>query len=178
MQKTLILTLVLTAAVLAASSVETGPTERVIPPWQHLWSGLEPADQVQPSGTGIVTKGTEPDWALQGTDGRRTQSERDDPNWMPPAQDWGNDILVGEVGYESDGRISVDNDDVTVGDPGLAGHTPIVMDRSSTGNGSVSGGAGSLVQPTEGDSGTADFSLTRFSDYRTVTIAIRPDGGS
>jgi|GEM_PF-3183736 hypothetical protein len=37
MQKTVLLALLMTAAVIAATSVETGPTERVTPPWQHLW---------------------------------------------------------------------------------------------------------------------------------------------
>jgi hypothetical protein len=70
-----------------------------------------------------------------------------------------------------------DDDDITVGNPGLPGHTPIVMDKSNTGNFSVSGGAGYLVQPTAGDSGTSDFALTNSEEYRTVTIAIRPEGG-
>jgi hypothetical protein len=113
MQKTVFLTLLLTAAVLAASSVETGPTEQQVPPWQHLWDGLLPVDQGQSDGTSNVIKSNEPDWALQGRGGAGTPSEFDDPNWQHPARDWGNDILVGEVGYENSGRISVDNDDVT-----------------------------------------------------------------
>ncbi len=113
MQKLLVLTLLLTAAVLAASSVETGPTEQQVPPWQPLWDGLVPADQGQSDGTSNVIKSSEPNWALQGSGGSGTPSEFDDPNWQQPARDWGNDILVGAPGYESSGRISVDNDDVT-----------------------------------------------------------------
>ena len=113
MQKRFILTLLLTAAVLAASSVETGPTEQQVPPWQHLWDGLVPVDQGQSDGASNVIKSSEPNWALQGSGGAGTSSEFDDPNWRQPARDWGNDILVGAPGYESSGRISVDNDDET-----------------------------------------------------------------
>ena len=113
MQKIVFLTLLLTAAVLATSSVETGRTERVVPSWQHLWDGLVPADQGQSAGTSNVIKSNESNWALQGSGGSGTPSEFDDPNWQRPARDWGNDILVGAPGYESSGRISVDNDDVT-----------------------------------------------------------------
>ncbi len=113
MQKILVLTLLLTAAVLAASSVETGPTEQQVPPWQHLWDGLLPVDQGQSDGTSNVIKSTETNWALQDPGGTGTSSEFDDPNWQRPPRYWGNDILVGEVGYENDGRISVDNDDAT-----------------------------------------------------------------
>ena len=113
MQKILVLTLLLTAAVLAASSVETGPTEQQVPPWQHLWDGLLPVDQGQSDGTSNVIQSNEPDWALQGSGGAGTPSEFDDPNWQHPARDWGNDILVGAPGYQNSGRISVDNDDET-----------------------------------------------------------------
>ncbi|MBN2464727.1 hypothetical protein JXD38_03770, partial [candidate division WOR-3 bacterium] len=113
MQKLVLVTLLLAGAVLAASSVETGPTERVVPPWQHLCAGLEPADQGQSDGTSNVIKSSEPDWALQDPGGTGTPSEFDDPNWQQPARFWGDDILVGEPGYEPSGRISVDNDDAT-----------------------------------------------------------------
>lgn len=113
MQKTLVLTLLLTAAVLAASTVETGPTERVIPPWQHLWDGLVPADQGQSAGTSGFIKNTEPDRARQVVGGTGAPSEFDDPGWQQPPRDWGNDVLVGEHIEEASGRISVDNDDST-----------------------------------------------------------------
>jgi len=113
MQKAVFLTLLLTAAVLAASSVETGPTEQQVPPWQHLWDGLVPDDHGQSDGTNIIVNNPEPDYALQGSRGTGTPSESDDPNRRQPARDWGNDILVGEPGYENSGRISVDNDDAT-----------------------------------------------------------------
>lgn len=113
MQKIVFLTLLLTAAVLATSSVETGRTERVVPSWQHLWDGLTPVDQGQSDGTSNVINSTEPDWTRQDPGGTGMQSEFDDPNWQHPARDWGSDILVGAPGYESSGRISVDNDDVS-----------------------------------------------------------------
>ena len=67
-----------------------------------------------------------------------------------------------------------DDDDIGVGNPGLAGHTAINMDKSGNGNGTASAGAGYLTQAAAGDSGTSDFSLTASEQYRTVTIAIAP----
>ena len=113
MQKNLVLMLVLTAALLTASTVETGPTERQVPAWQHLWDGLSPVDRGQNDGTSIVVNGPEPDPTLQGGGGTGTPSEFDDPNWQQPALDWGTDILVGAPSYQSSGRISVDNDNLT-----------------------------------------------------------------
>ena len=73
-----------------------------------------------------------------------------------------------------------DDDDITVDSPGLSGHTPITMDKSSSGSGTCSGGAGYKEQAAIGSSGIAEFSLTETEQYRTVTIAIAPDsaGGS
>ena len=48
-----------------------------------------------------------------------------------------------------------DDDDVTIDDPGLPGHTAITMDISGTGFGTVSGGAGYVLQAATGDSGTS-----------------------
>jgi len=70
-----------------------------------------------------------------------------------------------------------DDDDINVDDTGLAGHTDITMDESSSGNGTCSGGAGYKQQSAIGDSGTSTFSLTGWEQYRTVTIAIAPDAG-
>jgi hypothetical protein len=67
-----------------------------------------------------------------------------------------------------------DDDDITVGNPGLAGHTAINMDKSSTGNGTVSGGSGYYIQTVAGDSGYAEFQLTTSEEMRTVTLGIRP----
>ena len=67
-----------------------------------------------------------------------------------------------------------DDDDVTVDNPGLSGHTAITMDGSGTGTGTCSGGAGYVQKPAIGDSGTSDFSLTAKEQYVTVTIAIAP----
>ena len=63
---------------------------------------------------------------------------------------------------------------IDVGNPGLPGHSPINMEKSSTGNGTVSGGAGYLTQTAAGVSGTSGFSLTNAEDYRAVTIGIAP----
>jgi hypothetical protein len=68
-----------------------------------------------------------------------------------------------------------DDDDITVDLPGLPGHTAITMDRSGTAvQNTVSGGAGYVIQPTAGDTGTSNFALTAREEFRTVTIAIRP----
>jgi hypothetical protein len=67
-----------------------------------------------------------------------------------------------------------DDDDISVGDPGLAGHTAITMEKSSGGNGTCSGGAGYLIQSAAGNSGTSSFSLTRSEQYRAVTVGIAP----
>ena len=49
----------------------------------------------------------------------------------------------------------------------------MMMDKSGTGNGTVSAGAGFMTLPTAGDSGAVSFVLSRSEEYRTVTIAIR-----
>jgi hypothetical protein len=113
MQKILVLTLLLTAAVLAASTIETGPTERQVPSWQHLWDGLTPIDQGQSTGNNNVINCNEPDRARKDAGGTGTPSEFDDPNWQQPACDWGDDVLVGERVQETSGRISVDNDNLS-----------------------------------------------------------------
>jgi len=68
-----------------------------------------------------------------------------------------------------------DDDDVSVDNTGLSGHTDITMDESSLGSNTCSGGAGFKTQLSIGASGTSNFSLTGFEQYRTVTIAISPD---
>jgi len=67
-----------------------------------------------------------------------------------------------------------DDDDITVDDTGLSGHTDITMDESSTSNFSCSGGAGWVQQAAIGASGSVNFSLTKSEEYRTVTVAIAP----
>ena len=67
-----------------------------------------------------------------------------------------------------------DDDDITVGNPGLAGHTAITMDKSKVGNNNASGGAGYTMQSAAGASGTANFALTALEQWLTVTIAIAP----
>jgi hypothetical protein len=68
-----------------------------------------------------------------------------------------------------------DDDGIDVGNPGLTGHTPINMGKSGNGTGSVSGGAGYLIQSAVGDSGTSTFWLNASEEYRAVTIAITPE---
>jgi hypothetical protein len=110
MQKALFLTLLLAAAVLGANTIETGPTELQVPPWQHLWDGLLPVDPGRSGGSGGAVKNPEPDRALQGSGGTKTPGEFDGPTRQDPGFDWGGDILVGAPSYKSSGRISVDND--------------------------------------------------------------------
>ena len=70
-------------------------------------------------------------------------------------------------------------DDITVDDAGISGHTTITMDMSDGGKGACSGGAGYVLQASGGASGTAEFVLTGNQDYVCVTIAIEaaPPGG-
>ncbi len=67
-----------------------------------------------------------------------------------------------------------DEDRVTVGDPGLSGHTAINMDSSNGGKNSASGSSAYLLQSVAGDSGASSFTLTKSQEYVTVTIAIAP----
>jgi hypothetical protein len=66
-----------------------------------------------------------------------------------------------------------DGDSITIDSPGLPDHNVITMDRSNTGDGSVSGGAGYKMQASSGYTGTANFSLTPpDQEYVTATIGI------
>ncbi len=67
------------------------------------------------------------------------------------------------------------DDDVSVDNPGLSGHTAITMDESNSGLDTCSGGAGYTKQSGSNDSGTSTFSLIAPEKYRTITIAIAPD---
>ncbi len=67
-----------------------------------------------------------------------------------------------------------DDDDVTIDNTGLAGHTDISMDESGSGSGTCSGGAGYTTQSSAGSSGTAEFSLSGSEQWRTMTIGIAP----
>ncbi|MEN8803413.1 MAG: hypothetical protein ABF297_15695, partial [Thiogranum sp.] len=67
-----------------------------------------------------------------------------------------------------------DDDDITVGAPGLSGHTAINMNDSGNGNFTASGGSGYVLQAAAGGSGTSSFTLTNTEGYVTVTIAIAP----
>ncbi len=67
-----------------------------------------------------------------------------------------------------------DDDDITPGAPGLAGHTAINMAGSGTGKNTASGGSGYVPQPAAGASGASSFTLTKIEQYVSVTIAIAP----
>jgi len=67
-----------------------------------------------------------------------------------------------------------DNNSVTVGLPGLPGHTVINMNASDGGNFSASGGSAYSQQAVAGDSGVSSFDLSKNEKYVTVTIAITP----
>ncbi len=67
-----------------------------------------------------------------------------------------------------------DDDDVSIGNTGLSGHTDITMDESSSTGDTCSGGAGYVQQAAIGASGIANFSLTAGEQWRTLTIAIAP----
>ena len=64
-----------------------------------------------------------------------------------------------------------DDDDITFGEPGLNGHTPIFMSSTS----GVSSGAGYMYLDSSGNSGTADFNLTKKEQYITISVAIAPE---
>jgi len=68
-----------------------------------------------------------------------------------------------------------DDDDITLNNPGLPGHTSINMGESGTGRDSASGGSGWVMQATAGDSGKSTFSLTAREEAVTITIAIAPN---
>jgi hypothetical protein len=82
------------------------------------------------------------------------------------------DCMIVRIGGFDDDEISVDN-------PGLSGHTAITMDESDSGAGTCSGGAGYKQQAGTGSSGISEFTLSDYERCRTVTIAIAPaTGGS
>ena len=64
------------------------------------------------------------------------------------------------------------NDTITIDSPGLSDHNVITMDRSNTGSGSVSGGAGYM----NGYNTASNFSLTSSQAYVTTSPCIWPNG--
>jgi hypothetical protein len=108
-----LLLLLLAVAAYAAGSVQTGPTVRMVPPWQQSSDDRAPADQGRSDGTSRILGNAGPDWSLERRGGSETPSQLDDPGWQQPPRLWGDDILVGEPSYHSSGRISVDDDDAT-----------------------------------------------------------------
>ena len=71
-----------------------------------------------------------------------------------------------------------DDDDIALDTPGLAGHNVITMDKSTTGNNTVSAGAGYILQAAAAASGTSTFSLTSNEQSQVVTVAIAPVPGT
>ena len=65
-----------------------------------------------------------------------------------------------------------DDDDITIGSPGLVGMTPLNMGDSGNGPATVSGGSGYYNQTLPGASTSSNFSLTNSEQFVTVTIAI------
>lgn len=79
-----------------------------------------------------------------------------------------NDCLILRIG-------GFDDDDITVGDAGMSGHTTITANESNSGFSSCSGAAAYDMLDTAGSSGTASFTLSGTEEWRTLTIAIEPD---
>lgn len=61
--------------------------------------------------------------------------------------------------------------DITVGDPGLSGHTPLLMEEA---NGDVSGGCGYRQLYAQGACGDTGFQLTNAKAYSTLTVIVSP----
>lgn len=70
-----------------------------------------------------------------------------------------------------------DHNKITVDSPGLANHSTITMDASDFGTGKfqASGGAGYYHLTDQGDSGTADFAMTKSEEFVTITLGIAPE---
>jgi cysteine-rich repeat protein len=66
-----------------------------------------------------------------------------------------------------------DDDDVRVGDAGVAGHVTILMEESSSGSGTCSLGVASEIAGI-GAVSAADFTLTSSEQWRTVTLSLPP----
>jgi type II secretory pathway pseudopilin PulG len=70
-----------------------------------------------------------------------------------------------------------DNGGITIDSPGLTGHTAVTMDRSDAAAGNVSGGAGYVLKPAAGATGTSNFAISPAEEYVTCTIALVPEDG-
>ncbi|MCP3902587.1 MAG: hypothetical protein GY715_03040 [Planctomycetes bacterium] len=81
-----------------------------------------------------------------------------------------NNALVLRIGGFDDDDI----DPGVTGLAGLAGHTDITMDESSSLDRPCSGGAAFIVQPAAGTCPNASFALTNNEQARTVSIVINP----
>jgi hypothetical protein len=67
-----------------------------------------------------------------------------------------------------------DGDDINLNNSGIANHSTITMDSSSSSGGACAGGAALQDLPDIGSTGTANFILTAESRYVAVTVVIIP----
>ena len=67
-----------------------------------------------------------------------------------------------------------DDDDVAIGDAGVAGHTTITMNESSSGSGTCASGAAWAVRGASPSVPAANFTLTAGEQWITASIAIAP----
>lgn len=124
------------------------------------WSGSEEA-----YGWIMRFTGHEPSNPIHAT--ATDEGENDSPT-APSVTTSVDDCLILRIG-------GYDDDDIFDGDPGMSGHTTITANKSGTGTSSCSGAAAYEMLDTAGSSGTANFSLDRSEEWRTLTIAIEPD---
>lgn len=106
------------------------------------------------------------DWAIQTT----AIGESMSPVSPAVAPMLANSLVLRVAGFE--------HDHITVGQPGLTGHTVITMQKSSTDSGAVSGAAGYFQQATLGNTGTSTFAITDEDNTVAITLAIGPQEGS
>ena len=68
-----------------------------------------------------------------------------------------------------------DDNDITVGDAGIATHATITMDDSGAGNNNSSSGAAWSLRGGSSSVSTADFTLTATEQWRTISLAVTPE---
>ena len=130
--------------------------------YDFIWSGNEQAYGWIMRFTGHDLSRPIDDWTLQTTSGDLTLNPP-----SPAVTTTVDNAMILRLGGFDDG-------DVTVGNPGLPGHTAITMERSNSGSKTCSSGGGYMLQPKAGDSGSSTFTLTDQEQTVAVTIAITP----
>lgn len=70
--------------------------------------------------------------------------------------------------------LGLDNNKINIDNPGVAGHTAITADRSSTNGAAASGAAAYRRVPAKGTTGTAEFTTTSSEEYVTFSVVIAP----